>query len=362
MASELPQMLLEEILCRVPATSLKRLRSTCKEWNRLINDKKFSRMQLDKATKQLPVFMLQKRFKVCLLSVNLHSEIPTVEVTGEVSLIEHSTTSIKYKIEQVFHCDGLLLCTTRQDSRIVIWNPCTGQTRWIRIPKNCCPHFALGYSQASKSYKILSYQGWDRYNDDQGFAIYDISSSSWKKLHVTPIPNYDLTRCCYATSLKGKTYWFAFDKKEEQTGLLSFDYTRERFERLLCLPYQCDPYEDLFLYLSPVKNEKLLVLLRRQNTSREEIWISNKIDDDEAEEMSWNKILDSGYHHWPRSFLVHEEKKILVSCHRSTFNGRRAIVSVVWEDDKTTQVKTTLTPSYEPFFVDYVPSLIQFGL
>ncbi|KAL9816876.1 putative F-box domain-containing protein [Arabidopsis thaliana] len=59
--SELSQDLLEEILCRVPAISLKKLRSTCKLWNSLFIDKR------------------------------VRNELRRVTVS------------------QVFHCDGLLL-------------------------------------------------------------------------------------------------------------------------------------------------------------------------------------------------------------------------------------------------------------
>ncbi|WZZ29657.1 hypothetical protein YC2023_013058 [Brassica napus] len=47
--SDLPCDLIEEILCRVPATSLRHLRSTCKQWNLLFNEMNFSRVQCFKS-------------------------------------------------------------------------------------------------------------------------------------------------------------------------------------------------------------------------------------------------------------------------------------------------------------------------
>lgn len=105
MMSELPGNLLEEILWLVPATSLKRLRSTCKRWNYLFYNKSFTRKHFDKATKQFLVLML-KESRVCSISFNLYG-IPSVELTGELSLIDRGSSSLaQFEISQVSHCDG----------------------------------------------------------------------------------------------------------------------------------------------------------------------------------------------------------------------------------------------------------------
>ncbi|CDY67269.1 BnaCnng54200D [Brassica napus] len=65
------------------------------------------------------------------------------------------------KICKIFHCNGLLLCTTG-DSRLVVWNPCTGQISWIPIPYSGRyehkSEFVLGYDN-NKTYKTLRYVG-----------------------------------------------------------------------------------------------------------------------------------------------------------------------------------------------------------
>ncbi|CAA7026644.1 unnamed protein product [Microthlaspi erraticum] len=33
-----------------------------------------------------------------------------------------------FDVAKVFHCDGLLLCTSADESRFVVWNPFTGET------------------------------------------------------------------------------------------------------------------------------------------------------------------------------------------------------------------------------------------
>lgn len=41
-------------------------------------------------------------------------------------------------LAEVHHCDGLLLCITRDNRSVVVWNPCLGETRWLQR-KNVCP-------------------------------------------------------------------------------------------------------------------------------------------------------------------------------------------------------------------------------
>ncbi|KAJ4894466.1 F-box/kelch-repeat protein [Raphanus sativus] len=102
MSQLLPDNLVEEeILCRVPATSLKRLRATCQLWNGLFNNRRFAKIHFDKASKQFLFLMLTNEYRIRSLSV---------ELKGELGLLD-PLHSVQFKITHVFHCDGLLLCT-----------------------------------------------------------------------------------------------------------------------------------------------------------------------------------------------------------------------------------------------------------
>ncbi|KAG7572735.1 Galactose oxidase/kelch beta-propeller [Arabidopsis suecica] len=357
--SELPGDLVEEILCRVPTTSLNRLRYTCKRWNRLFNQRRFTRKHLDKAAKQFLVLMLKQR-RVCLMSVNLYG-IPSLEVKGELSLIDPHSSVDQFMIFHVSHCDGLLLCNNVKKDRIVVWNPCTGETRWIQPRK--IGYYVLGSYQDKKydntSYKILCCCDCD-YNE---FEIYEINSNSWRTLDFTLECDMDCNE--WSMSLRGKSYCFASDEKEEHLGifLVSFDYTTERFERLP-LPYKCSFYEATSL--SVVRDEKLSVLLELENTSRTEIWVTNKIDH-ETKVVSWSKVLTVDlkpelYNCYGVSFLVDVEKKILMCCDinfSEEFNCKHMdMVYIVGEDNKVEKVNFGL-PLSLPCLFNYVPSMTQ---
>ncbi|CAG7901300.1 hypothetical protein BRARA_G00609 [Brassica rapa] len=370
MSQLLPDKLVEEeILCRVPATSLKRLRATCKLWNGLFNNRRFAKNHFDKSAKQFLFLMLTKEYRIRSLSV---------ELKGELGLLD-PLHSVQFKITHVFHCDGLLLCTYEGYHRLVVWNPCTGQTKWLNHPVSRYKGYitntpggnityTLGCYQDKKShnssYKILRLVEWEK---NQRFEIYEIKSDSWRILDVNPdcILMYNHS----SVSLKGKTYWFALDEKELDPVVLlvSFDYTTARFARV-CLPNPYGIYR--IMSLSVVGEEKLSVLLRRRDAleSEIEIWVSNPIDEHKV--VSWSKILVGDE---PRlglcrgtSFLVDEEKKIALCCDRGICNQDTTkdyfFLYIIGEDNELTQVDFGASSTWQlhsPLLFNYVPSLAQ---
>ncbi|EOA28919.1 hypothetical protein CARUB_v10025167mg, partial [Capsella rubella] len=356
--SNLPGDLVEEILCRVPATSLSQLRYACKQWNNIFNNRTFTRKHSDKAAKQFLVLM-SKHVKVCLMRVNFYGD-PSIEIKGEHGLTNPQAGLDDFRIFKVSHCDGLLLCNNIKYNRIVVWNPCTGQTKWIQIQSKKVRSYVLGSYQDKNygdttSYKILSFDG----KKNNEFEIYELNSNLWKTL--------DLTLDCetrlgdHGKSLKGKTYWLASDEEQPFMVLVYFDYTREIFERLL-LPFQSIYY--FAISLSVVREEKISVLLMHgdKDAPRTEIWLTNKIDDTKV--VSWSKFLtvDKPDHFiWDLiDFLVVEEKKIIVCCHFSSRGALpfKQVVYIVGEDNKVKQVYSGSTLSVPSLFY-YVPSLTQ---
>ncbi|CAF2079078.1 BnaC01g37400D [Brassica napus] len=132
--SDLTEDMTKEIFFRVPLTSLSAVRSTCKNWNSISKSQQFLR------------FMV-KDFRVCSLKFDLqgirskenfvHPSIKQVSVFDPVA------------ISQIFQCEGLLLCVTKDKSRLLVWNPYLGKMRWIQ-PRNSFHmlyKYAIGYDK-----------------------------------------------------------------------------------------------------------------------------------------------------------------------------------------------------------------------
>ncbi|KAG7584163.1 Ribonuclease H domain [Arabidopsis suecica] len=320
---ELPQDLVEEILCRVPATDLKRLRSTCKRWNCLFNDDcRFARNHFNKSPKQFMHLMLTKHFNIAPLSIDLNTTIPSVELKSELSLPDpRSKYSVQFDINEVIHCDGVLLCYSDNDLSVTwVWNPLTGEKRWIDTSnprQGCCRYFDIGYSRQGDSSKNKSYKVLSCNRGINVFEMYDFNSDTWRSLGDIS-PGWCLLYSEVSVSLKGNTYMLAIDYTKPPLSVVSvlkIDYSTEK-SVAVPLPYQCRTFETSCI--SVVREEKLSVLLQRDKGSKTKIWVTNKIDDTTAV-VSWSKVFafdlspDLEIPH-EGSFLLDEEKKVLVYC------------------------------------------------
>ncbi|XP_024014953.1 putative F-box protein At4g10190 [Eutrema salsugineum] len=303
----IPEDLVVEIFSKVPEASLARFRSTSKRWNDLIkNDTRLAKKS---------VIMLIG-YRVYLASVDIHAtHNNVVKVTRQLTLKDPiSDSSKEVDICNVFHCEGLLLCTTK-DNRLVFWNPCSGETRWMIKPKSSYGKFdnySLGKSSCDKC-KILRV---DQYGHGLEpclvkYEIYDFTSNSWRSVGKTrdwSIPG--LKR--HGMSVNGKTYWLAYSYGGDPAEwikeiILSFDFSTERFG-IVSLP---------------------------------DVWMATKIESTGA--MSWSKFLTVERAHRRQfftvcngmNFLVDQENKLLFCPGR---HGNSNSFLHIVEDDKYIQL------------------------
>ncbi|CAN8253474.1 unnamed protein product [Cochlearia groenlandica] len=338
--SNLPMDLLEDIISRIPLKYMRSVRLTCQQFKVLSENPGFTKKHIGKlstATKdgesQMIVLMDHNLY---LMSIALRGGYPSIETKGELTCLNEQV-----KISQVFHCDGLLLCILKDDARFVIWNPYTGQTRWMRlryIYRSCgldTFSYALGYEdkRSCRSHKFLRFI--DSYSGDKlsWYEIYDFGSETWRILEVNA--NWRKPYGHRGVSLKGNTYWFAWEGKSPSgqgivDHMICFDFTRECFGPIMSTPFRVT-YD--LMSLSCIGEEKLAALLRPdRNLYKVEIWMTTKI---EAGKVLWSRFLkmDAGPHTEilvsvkKGSFFVDEARKVVMvfdeslGCHTVTILG-----------------------------------------
>ncbi|CAA7012906.1 unnamed protein product [Microthlaspi erraticum] len=357
--TSLTQDSIEEIFSRFPTKSLARLQSLSKQWNAIFKSENFSKKHSANAPKE-PLIMMLMDSRVCLVKVNLqgfHDGVaPSSKVAYQFNLTNPSSDSSSSQviIRNIIHCDGLLLCTTN-DNRLAVWNPCSGETKWIKPKKPYMEtdFYALGYDNESpcKKYKILRMVRQDPNLPIDEYQIYDFISDSWKVLEDVTT-NWDLLPNCRGISMKGDTYWVAFDTSPKGWHfLLSFDFSRERF-RSMSLPHRF-PYSNGTL--SVVGEEKLFLL--GNDRTELDLWVTSS----PRSVMSWRKFLagmDCFPFHRKVGFLVDEQNKVVVCCDDDVFTE----LDIVGEskhrevdyDDGHSEART-----YCSHLQSYVPSLVQ---
>ena len=322
----------DKILSKVPITSLRAVRSTCKLWNSLSKEWMLGKAP---ASKRQFMSLMTMDYKVYSLRIHLHiDKYKKVDISRK-----HLYINILNQVEisKVFHCHGLLLCVLKDKSRLVVWNPYLGQTRWIEPRTNFhkCVRYAFGYDK-NRNHKILRYfDDYDIINKKLSFMveIYDLRSHSWRVFDVTS--DWTIEYGAHGASLKGNTYFLAEGEvpPRDDDGtivvedfLICFDFTNERFGSLLPLPFHYSFQEAVTL--SCVGEEQLAVLYQYQGryTRRTfEFWMTTKIEPDA---VSWSKFLKVDmtphlcYLSKVVSFFIDEEEKVAV-----VFNGDEGTVT-----------------------------------
>ncbi|CAA7015645.1 unnamed protein product [Microthlaspi erraticum] len=360
--SNLPGDLLEEILSRVPVQSMKQVRFTCKTWNTLSKDGSFKKKHLVQAKAKaaaareiLAVMVID--FNICLMSINLHGVHKEEDVESSIKCKGKLIKPIV--VSHVYHCGGLLLCLTEGRIRQpMVLNPYSGQTRRI-FARNLRPAYAIGYETRNSYYKILTFLQ-TLYGKRVRYEIFELDcEGSWRVLDIN---SECQNRIGGSVSVKGNTYWYAYPKGEMGESLICFDFTREIFRPNLPLPSHSNDHGHYTVRLSSVGEEKLAVLFQREDISRMEIWITDKI---EPNDVSWRMLLVSvntgplsRAQFKPRDggFFVDEEKKAAVFFYKDTSRNKACIIG---EDGYLREVDLgKSTEDYcSPFGCSYVPSL-----
>ncbi|KAG2313655.1 hypothetical protein Bca4012_028181 [Brassica carinata] len=352
---DLPENLVEdEIIARLPMKSLKSVRSTCKKWNILCKNRIF----LGEGGAKKHFFLMMDSRRICLMNLDNGGD-PSIK---QVSVLDH-----QIQISKVFQCDGLLLCLLEDCSRLLVWNPYSGKTRWIE-PRNTSFHtsdrFALGYDRNNLNFKILRISN---ETDPVEFEIYKFSSSSWKVLDVTPHAHGEIWSHSRGVSLKGNTYF----RTSALGSFLCFDFTAESFGPILPLPPSHSYHGLHFLSFSCVREEQQLAVMYQHWQARQtiEISVTDKIGPDV---VSWTKFLKVDTGTWvdpsAGSFLVDEEKKIAVVFVLEMVSGCLYQTARVFGQDgyfKSLRIReaTSYSPNKRCFAPvvcsSYLPSLLQ---
>ncbi|KAL0862034.1 hypothetical protein Bca101_041152 [Brassica carinata] len=363
MISDLPNDLESDILSRVPAKSLWELRTTCKRWYALFRDREFAEKnkRLGESVKES---MLLSDLSVYAIAGGdlLQNNNGSIEFTGKLTNLNGSSD---LKISEIFHCDGLMLCSMA--SELVVWNPCTGQTRSIeprtsyRYDDACALGYTTSSSSGHRSYKIL--RRFYRQNDKKVLGeIYDLSSDSWRVLDDTFTPlGYSVNH--NGVSLKGDAYFVAPRGKGTDAFLITkFDFTTETLVPL-SLPFQYLLTREK-AFLSVVRDKKIALLHVLSSGGTMSIWVTNKIDD-EAKDLSWGSDFVMGIGSYEKnmyleSFLFDEENKVAVlSC---AVDLRRKYFTRIYVDDGylEKQVYEGKTSTFDwPRIITYAPSLVH---
>ena len=147
--SDLPKDLESEILSRFPAKSLWELKTTCKRWYALFRDREFVEKNKKRLGQSVRESILLSDLKVYAIAggdlLLQNNNNGSIELTGKLTSLKGSKD---LNISEIFQCSI--------KSELVVWNPCTGQTRSIK-PRTCYCYddaYALGYTTSASNVRM----------------------------------------------------------------------------------------------------------------------------------------------------------------------------------------------------------------
>ncbi|KAI3524069.1 hypothetical protein L1887_02704 [Cichorium endivia] len=257
-ATELPtEIILYNILPRLPAKSLARFRFVCKQWRSFLRTPVFAKLHLRHLTNNDH----QNHHKLLVLSLDLpykyfytiDCETPKDPSPATRSLpfeASYETFSIVTSLHGMV-CVGI---TKRsQDdaeySHLILWNPLTGEYKTLSktgSDKECYRKtespFGLYYSSSDDDYKLL------RVTDLHSAYIYSLKSDSWRKVDVDQTYTLLFHWFSYSwepTVLLNENLYFLKQKSDENCilnsfSILMFNTKTEKFTSIAtpCFAYQ----------------------------------------------------------------------------------------------------------------------------
>ncbi|EOA36565.1 hypothetical protein CARUB_v10011712mg, partial [Capsella rubella] len=279
MAKELSSDLVEEILSRVPARSLVRLRFTCKQWETLIAEPRFVNKHLYHMRcreQQFTVFnnehVISPLFGSAISYVGIDFNKP-----GKCGLKLPFPIALTPAIN-ISHCDGLLLYVTK--SMVLVSNPLLNQKRWIKCTEGfdhqSMDVYGLGYisNQLSSSfdYKVVRFRCRVEAKDKSRVEVYAFKSDSWKVVVDKNFDGFDGSPFS-SVCLRGTPYWLGYNK-DGIMSIQSFDFLQERFEPLF-LPSPSIELEN-YCSLGIFRGDQLSLLLGCYRTGKIHLWVMKK--------------------------------------------------------------------------------------
>ncbi|KAK8523193.1 hypothetical protein V6N12_047721 [Hibiscus sabdariffa] len=304
--SDVPEVLVFEILHRLPVKSLTRFRCVCKPWS---------------SSFQTPLFItkhhnhhLRHNNLNLLLNRSHGNRLPyDTYFFSQLSTDKGHNFSVKQTVHLPFFenflfypqflgpCNGIL-CLSDFSDKVALWNPSTREFKILPQSSIQCPPSAsyipyysvyrdfgcsgFGYDSQTDDYKvvrfaIIHFGGYDEHDPGQGYLefdpenkveLYSLRSDSWKEISLPEGSAYGDP--LFNNYVNGFYYWLGSGYYDYENHILSFDMVNEKFSILpLPLPMTSGSY-----YLELLDFNGLLGALLPQGEGTEksfDLWVMN---------------------------------------------------------------------------------------
>ncbi|XP_047340384.1 F-box/kelch-repeat protein At3g06240-like [Impatiens glandulifera] len=258
---QLPDEILEKILCRLSVKDLFRFKCVCKSWLALISSPYFVKLHLNRSVQSksnLSLFLSDYN----LFRVDFNS-LEDFEDEGFVRPVEIDYLISRYPYYDILRypyygisicgsCDGLLCITIHGIMKnVFLWNPSTKKSIQLPLPVSTSDNlnswvYRFGYDNTNNDYKVVKLMFFRvrKGIKDYEIKVYSLKSNSWhspKKFSYHP-----KLKSIGDSIICGAMHWISKVGSGKKRSIVAFDLGTEIY-RVISLPKLSDSYYYLYL-------------------------------------------------------------------------------------------------------------------
>ncbi|CAH9108257.1 unnamed protein product [Cuscuta europaea] len=264
--SDIPSELHHKILLLLPADSLFRFRSVCKEWRRLIDDPSFVKAhiqnQISSSTLLIkkegsgspPLYLIN--FDSLEFTHDLNDDGHMIEAIPVKQLVRLDVPRLQNLPENC--CNGLILLSSFDlNKNWAVWNPLTGDCHQLPLPDYptyCFMTAGIGYDHVSDDYKVVRLETYSPRHDEYvcRTLLYSLKLGSWKRIEDCPIDFLGMVKYVNGVCVNGELHWCA-----TLSCVVTLDLVTEEY-RFTPLPPEPFPEERFDLDLDAISGSLIL--------------------------------------------------------------------------------------------------------
>ncbi|KAL5798035.1 hypothetical protein ACOSQ2_002855 [Xanthoceras sorbifolium] len=229
--SELPLVILMDILSRLPIKTILQCKCVCRTWFDLLSDPYFTQMHLARAPVSILLMNLQQRstytgdFLVPELRLNRIGNLSADRLS-----LQTSCNGLLCLHDLGYKKDGISVCNPILREYMVL-----PQLRSKRVHRRI---LGFGITQSTNQYKliqILNYKDQSENSDKFQVEIFTLGTDMWRNIGFL---RYQLIQPSYGAFLHGALHWYAHSH-DKTTLMCSFDLEKEQFQ-----PFPGPPIQD----------------------------------------------------------------------------------------------------------------------
>ncbi|CAN1755457.1 F-box protein DOR [Linum perenne] len=248
--AEEDDMLVSQILSRLPAKSLMRCKCVCKAWKSIIeHDSHFINLHHTRSQAH-PRFLIaafprprRNQSPDCessFFSADLHYDYDGIEAS--IHSITRGWKSIYRAVNRLIPVRGLV-CLIDDLFAVQIRNVSTGQaTPWINSVSyrvmfgkhKAFPGCQFGYDPNTGKHKVVYVWTGERCKEDRFCEVLTVGDTRWRRV-IDDVPHCHIMGCHRSAYVNGSVYWLTLSAVDDSQSLLAFDIGSEKF-RMIPIP------------------------------------------------------------------------------------------------------------------------------